>query len=242
MTSTRVLQSYRTERVPAWIDDCLLSVRSWAESKNHDYHFTGDELFELVPDWYLEKINGRLPIATDLARLVLTLQSLEEGFDQVVWFDADTLIFDQSLEINFEGSCAFGQEVWIQTDDNGKLRARKNVHNAVAAFKRNCPVLPFLIQTVTSIIRRADADHISPQMVGPKLITALHNIAGFSLLPEVGAYTPLVLADIRDGGGKALNLMQQKSQATLKAANLCHSLVKDELATLAVKNILNTSG
>ena len=238
MAITRVLQSYRTERVPGWIDDCLSSVRSWTESRGYEYLFVGDELFERVPDWFLEKLNGRLPIAADLARLVLAREALEAGYERVIWFDADTLIFDQSLEVSFEGSCAFGQEVWIQTDEQGRLQARKNVHNAVAAFNRDCPVLPFMIQTVRSIIQRADPNHISPQMVGPKLISALHNIAGFSLLTEIGAYSPLVLTDIQNGGGSALSLMQQKSQTPLKAANLCHSLVEAELATRVVGSLL----
>ena len=36
-------------------------------------------------------------------------------------------------------------------------------------------------------IERADAAHIAPQMVGPKLLKALNNLAQFTLVPEAAA-------------------------------------------------------
>jgi hypothetical protein len=215
------------------------TVQGWARSKHYDYRFVGDEIFELVPDWYKTKVGDKLPVATDYARLVLIHSALESGlYDRALWFDADTLILDQSLSIEFSTSCAFGQEVWIQKDAS-KYRAVKNVHNALCVFKQGCPVLPFLIQTVESIIKRVDPAKIAPQMVGPKLLTALHNIAGFSLLPQIGALSPAIIADIVAGGGRALDLLKLKSTEPVQAVNLCASLIVEAHAELVIENLLS---
>ena len=233
---TLVIQSCRTDNIPAWIQSCLDSVRVWIEI--HGYHrcFIGDEIFDLVPDWYMEK-TGKGPIATDYARLVLMKHALEnQGFDQVIWLDADVFILDTAMHLESLGSCAFGQEIWVQTD-RGKLKVRKNVHNAVCLFRQGCVVLPFLIETIASIVRRAVPDKISPQMVGPKLLTALHSLHDFDLLPQVGAISPDVASDIIAGGGDALSLLQEKTTVPLQAANLCASLMNDEEGIIVVDGL-----
>lgn len=223
--STLVIQSFRHDSVPAWIETCLASVLRWTETHGFDYRFIGNELFDRVPGWYMDKCRDKLPVAADYARLIVLREALESGgYGQAIWLDADMLVFDPALSIDFEGTCAFGRETWIQEGKNGKLRAIRNVHNAVCVFRSGCPVLPFLIQTVESMVRRVDKDRIAPQMVGPKLLTALHNIAGFPLLPQVGAMSPPVIEDLASGGGPALDLLRRESSAPPQAANLCASL------------------
>lgn len=232
-----VVQSFRRDGLPAWIDACLASVREWAADQGHAYRFLGDELFELVPSWYMNKVAGRLPVATDYARLVLMRQVLEdEEFDQVIWLDADVLVIDPTLCLECSGSCAFGQETWIQ-EEKGKLQTRKNVHNAVCLFRRENVVLPFLIETVASIIRRVDGDRIAPQMVGPKLLSSLHSLCDFDLLPEVGALSPALAAAIGAGGGRALELFREQSSRPPKALNLCASLISPGSAALVIDQL-----
>ena len=55
---TVVYQSYRTTSVPAWIDECMKSVRRWAQLKGFEYVFFDDEIFERVPSWYRQKANN----------------------------------------------------------------------------------------------------------------------------------------------------------------------------------------
>jgi hypothetical protein len=220
-----VVQSCSAAQQQGWMGQCLASVRSWAETRGFDYRFVGDEIFTRVPAWYRDKTAARKPVATDYARLVLLQEALEEGYEEVIWMDADVLVFDPELRLEFEGSCAFGQEIWVQPVDDA-FAARRNVHNAVCVFRRGCPVLPFLIYTVASIIRRIDPAHIAPQIVGPKLMTALHSICGFPLLPQVGALSPAVVVDMCEGGGPALNLLRRKSVVKPQAVNLCASLIK----------------
>jgi hypothetical protein len=212
-------------------------VASWAQQSGFHYRFIGDELFSVVPEWYMAKVQTKLPVATDYARLIYLQQALGEGFEQVIWLDADVLIFDQALTLEFTGSCAFGQEFWVQ-EHNGKLVARSNLHNAVCVFKKNCVVLPFLIQTIASLVQRVDPAHLAPQFVGPKLLNALHSLCNFSLLPQVGALSPLVVADICAGSGVALDLLRQQSQVSPLAVNLCASLIGEEAASAVVAFLL----
>jgi len=236
-SQTLVIQSCSPSQQQSWMAQCLDSVERWSKASYFDYRFIGDEIFEQVPKWYLEKVGKKKPVATDYARLKLLLRALAEGYEQVIWFDADVLIFDQSLRINFKGSCAFGQEVWVQ-EHEGRMSARRNVHNAVCVFRQECVVLPFLIHAVESVMQRVDPAYISPQMVGPKLLTALHSICSFDLLPEVGALSPDVVADICVGKGPALDLLRRKSEVKPKAVNLCASLIQPDAADLVIQALL----
>jgi hypothetical protein len=220
---------------------CLESVHGWAQKQGHQYRFVGDEIFERVPRWYRDKVGGKLPVATDYGRLILIQEALKEGFDTVIWLDADVLVFDPSLYISFEGSCAFGQEVWVQAEGDG-YTAHRNVHNAFCAFRQNSVTLPFLLETMESLIRRVDPNHLAPQLVGPKLLTALHSLCDFSLVPEVGALSPSVVADIVIGKGAALDMLRRRSEVKPKAVNLCASLIETPQAEKVIEVLLGSSG
>lgn len=56
-------------------------------------------------------------------------------------------------------------------------------------------MLGFLAYLFDSVIERADAAHVAPQMVGPKLLTALNNLAQFKLVPDAGAVSPKLLSE-----------------------------------------------
>lgn len=235
--STLVIQSCSENQRLSWMEACLASVEQWTQDRGHEYLFIGDEIFETVPDWYREKVGAKLPVATDFGRLVLMRDALKAGYDEVIWFDADLLIFDQALTLAFDGSCAFGQEVWIQ-QPGMRLEARRNVHNAVCVFRQGCPILPFLLHTVESLIRRVDAERIAPQMVGPRLLNALHPLADFPLLPQVGALSPEVVADLVVGEGPALDLLRKESRVPLQAANISASVNSGQSAKAAVAALL----
>ncbi len=255
MTKTLVLQSAQSQRAQ-WLDTCLVSVESWAAQANYSYRFIGDELFDQVPDWYMCKVAGRMPIASDLGRLLWIKNLLDQGeADIVVWLDADVLVFAPSkLKVAPVSSCVFGQELWVQKNlpkshpkgaekpqrQRGTWQARKNVHNALAAFRKDCPVLPFLIEVIQRMMHRVDANFIAPQMMGPKLLSILHNLADFELMPSVGALPPEVILDLtgKQAGHKetgvedlqgarqgALQALLAKQTEPLLAANLCSSLL-----------------
>jgi len=237
LNRTVVIQSCSEQQRAAWQGDCIRSVETWAARQGHDYRFIGDAIFDLVPPWYRAKVADKLPVATDFARLVLLRQALDEGYAQALWCDADLLVFDPALRIDFAGSCAFSHEVWIQRR-NGVLEVRRNVSNALCVFRRGCVVLPFLLHAVEALVRRVDPAHIAPQFVGPKLLNALQPLGDFALLPQVGALSPEVVKELCTEEGEALSLLRARSSHVLQAANLCASLLGNEEAALVTARLL----
>jgi hypothetical protein len=228
---TLVIQSHTENARETWLGYCLDSVEGWAASRGFDYRFYGDEALHYTPDWYREKLADRKPIVADLARLLLIRQALQDGYQQACWLDADVLLFaPDRLQLEYPQSCAFGREYWVEVGkhDQGAHRdqptLRRNVHNAICVFKAGCPVLPFLIHATEQIIRRVDPAHIAPQLVGPKLLGALHNIVGFDFIETVGAFSPAVLDDLEAGSGRCLSMLLERTPVALAGANLCASL------------------
>ena len=92
----------------------MSSVEQWALASGYDYRLLGDELFETVPDWYMRKVRGRMPIAADLGRLQWAQRFLRGGYDWVIWMDADMLVFaPERLIVDLQQACTFGQEHWV---------------------------------------------------------------------------------------------------------------------------------
>ena len=105
-------------------------------------------------------------------------------------------------------------------------------------FPAASPVLEFLAYLSESIIERADAAHIAPQMVGPKLLKALNNLAQFTLVPEAGAVSPELLAEWVGEAGPATACYEQAARAPLALVNLCSSLTHSEEAVQRAEQFL----
>lgn len=210
-----------------WIQSCLDSVRDWAERNQFDYRFIGDDLFNSVADDLLEKTIRQPVVATDLARLYELQNGLRQAYKTVVWCDADFLVFDPEQFVLPETNYALGREVWIQGRSDRQLKAYKKVHNAFLMFRSGNSFLDFYAETAERLLR-LNAGPMPPQFIGPKLLTALHNIVICPVLESAGMLSPLVIKDFLNGGGPALDLFRQKSIAAIYAANLCGSLVEEE--------------
>jgi hypothetical protein len=225
---TLVYQSFRRERVPSWVEICLKSVSEWASMSGFDYHLIGDEIFDLNPSGFNEKVKERGPIKSDLARLKYAQRALS-AYERVIWLDADALIFHpERFVIDEEPSSLFGRERWVQPHRKGVRygwKIYKNVCNALCVFKRGDPTLAFYAQTAEKIILRADPQYIAPQMIGPKLLTALHSIAHLEVTDLLGSASPHVLSDLSRGDGGALSALRDALEGTsCVALNLCGSL------------------
>lgn len=204
----------------------MASVEAWAAANGFEHRFLDDALFDRLPADLAPKLMVRPSMAADLARLLLIRDVLTEGAARAVWFDADTFVFAPDRLVLPDTSYAFGREIWIQPGPRGRPRVYRNIHNAACLFAAGNPVLDFLIEAATRIAARLDGP-ASPQLLGPKLLTALHNIAGFPLIETAGAASPLVLRDLAAGGGPALDLVL--AEAPVPAAlNLCASLIGRE--------------
>lgn len=227
MGATLVVQSHRNPLPFGWLHACIGSVENWSRMNGYQYRFLGDEIFGLVAPDLLSKIGSQTVIATDLARLRALQQGLSDGFDRVVWCDADFLVFEPRDLTLPEEDFAFGREVWVQRNDNGKLRAYSKLHNAFMMFNRGNACLDFYLDTAERLVSRNQGG-VPPQFVGPKLLTALHNIACFPVMETAGMLSPPVIRDLLAGGGQALDLFLQKSPLPPAGANLSSSLTVTE--------------
>ncbi|MGH1538454.1 MAG: hypothetical protein ACRBDX_10500 [Gammaproteobacteria bacterium] len=236
MLKTLVLQSHRQPLPVTWLQACIDSVNSWAKFHNYDYKFIDDELFNYVSDAVLEKTKHQRVIATDLARLKAIQQYLSVGYKTVVWCDADFLIFAPNKFHLPDEKYAVGREVWVQKSDKNanKLTVYSKVHNAFMMFKKGNSFLDFYTDSAEQLLIN-NTGSMPPQYIGPKLLTAIHNIVQCPVLESAGMLSPLVIKDIANGGGKALELFQHRSPEQVAAVNLCSSLY--DKGEVSVKNI-----
>jgi len=239
---TIILQSHRESGLPDWIDACLESVRAWSTCAGYDYQFTGDEMLQRVPSLWREKTAHHSQIAADLGRLYLLREALENGADQAVWIDADVLVFNpEDMTMEAESAFAFGRELWVE-EAGRSHHVRRNVHNAMMIMKPGNPVLEFYIHAAERILDRLAASdgpaQVPAQIIGPKLLGALHNFADFPLLDDVAMISPAVLNDIAAGGGAALNALISALPVRPGAVNLSASLIDDDsIARRAIEQL-----
>ena len=237
MSATLVIQSHRKPLPFDWLRPCIDSVENWSRTNGYQHRFIGDEIFDLVAPALLQKIGSQTVIASDLARLGALQQALQEGFDCVVWCDADFLIFEPDELVLPQADFAFGREVWVQRADNGRLRAYSKIHNAFMMFRRGNPCLDFYLDSAQRLLT-LNRGGVPPQFIGPKLLTALHNIAYFPVVETAAMLSPLVLKDLLAGGGESLDLLLQTSAVTPAGANLGSSLTETEGFTESEMQIL----
>jgi len=247
MSRVLVLQSHRAPLPAAWLTRCLASVQAWADAAGYDYRFIGDELFDPIPANLRERLRGQPVVASDLARLLALRAALGEGFEAVVWCDADFLVFDPERLVLPAESHAVGREVWIEDRGAGRTpRARVKVHNAFLLFRRGNPFLDFAIDAVLRLLA-AHPGPYPPQFAGPKLLTALHNIVGFPVAERAGMLSPPVIRDLVAGGGPCLELFRARSPEPVAGANLCASLaggrqMADSEVDEAIARLLHVGG
>ncbi len=223
---TVILQSHAPDAMKPWLCKCRASVEVWAAHVGADYRFLGDELFGHIPSWVREKVAPQTVIATDLARLRLMQDFLHEGYDRVLWLDADMLVFAPERLPVPEGPHAVGREVWVQQSGGG-LKAYRKVHNAFLMTTRDDSFLPFYADAAERMLTRAKPPLV-PQFIGPKLLTALHNMTELSIEERAGMLSPLALRDVLNGGGLALEQTLAGHKAHPAAFNLSASYMGRE--------------
>jgi len=225
MSKTIVIQSHFLPLPTDWLQTCIDTVRHWANINKFEYKFIDDELFNYVSEKVTQKTKDQIVVATDLARLKVLQAFLEKNYETVIWCDADFIIFNpQQFKLPNE-PYALGREVWVQEDMNKSKRLSVNskVHNAFMMFRKGNVFLDFYAETAEKLIMK-NTGTMPPQFIGPKLLSALHNIAQCPVLETAGMLSPLVVQDIAKGGGEALELFVKKSPNSIHAANICNSL------------------
>lgn len=234
----RVIQSYRHNNVPEWIQLCQQSVQQWAAVVGADYHCAGDdELLSLLPEAFKAKVGMRWPMLTDLGRLLLCRNALESGEERVVWLDADVLVVEPQqliLPNHLADGYAFGREIWIE--HTGKVR--RGVHNAICLFEEGNPMIDFYIHACERLIHQHEGDQLAPHLLGPKLLKALNPFLAMELVENVAMMSPAVAESFLHGGGRCANLFISEHGAMPAALNLCHSLLSEKQALAVCQKLI----
>lgn len=224
-SSTVVVQSFREHDVPPWVERCLATVRAWAGQCGFVYRMKGDEFLQLAPDWYRRKARKFITVATDLARLVLARQCLKEGFDRVVWIDADIVVFrPELLRVDLDAPYAYCREVWIESHGASHAEPHLKVNNAACAFRSDSLAhLDEYIDSCISIVRELPRVHDHTE-VGTRFLTALHRRRPLPILPGFGLLCPAVMKALLQRDDALLNRFVEWQGGPLYAVNLCNFL------------------
>ncbi len=224
MSRTVVLQSHAPLAV-SLVHQTTETVRLWADTKGFAYRYIDDALFDPLPSWVLPKVGRRRQMAADIARLIWIGTLLDEGAERVIWLDADVYIFAPERFLSaVDPGFAFGREYWIAPGFGGGLKVHKNVHNALLDFStKGRSTLDFYRDTALRMLKDA-TDTVPAQFIGPKLLTALHNVVQFPLTDAVGMASPCVISDLAAGGGPAWTRLLTSHGTELAALNLCSSM------------------
>ena len=232
-SDTIVIQTFRNNDIPAWIQRCLDSVQKWAGLHEHDYWLAGDEFYDLCGPEYLARDNKNPQAITNLARLVATRQKLDAGYQRVIWMDADIFVFDPAnLVFDFPAKSlttgyAFGREVWLSRDKAGVPHVDPPVaHNAATFFTQAAVDLDMLI----TLIRHIDAGRkvVSNFQVGVRLLRGLQYSLMFPTFSHAAVFSPALLRSLAERDEKILRFYSQAYRYQTCAANLGLSL-QDEV-------------
>lgn len=223
--STLIIQSYRTHDVAPWIAECLASVRAWASLRGYEYEFMDDRFFDYAPAWVRQRCGAQKLPVTDVARLHLLRERLDQGWQRVVWVDADVLVFaPQRLELDDDAPYALCPEFWVRPAPFAAPEVIEKVNNAIMLVTRGQPMLDFWTFAVEEILRVNATGQIGPLITGTDFYTNLARIMPLRVVPGVQLISPCTVHDIAQGGGEFLDVWMRNVAGPVGAINLCASL------------------
>lgn len=219
-----VIQSFRRANVPDWIERCLKSVRDWTAHKGYEYCFYGDEFFDLCGAEYLTRVSGNVRSITNLARLEATKIKLAEGYQRVIWLDADVFVFAPlQFSMDTDAAYAFGHEAWVEANADGSARPCETaLHNAAFIFTSRQDDLDLFIHIIRHTVRHRTIT--SNYQVGVKLISGLAYPLNIETIKGVGMFSPAVLQAIAENNAAFLRQFLAFHGYQMQAANLGLSL------------------
>ena len=222
---TLIVQSYRTHDVAPWIGQCLHSVRAWSAQCGYRYEFVDDALFDFAPEWVRQKCGAqRLPV-TDVARLYLLRERLGQGWQRVVWIDADVLVFaPDQFALDLSAPYALCSELWVRAFAGKPVEFVEKVNNAVLQVACGQPMLEFWIFAIEEILRVHAPQEIGPLTAGTLFFTDLAKAMPLRVLHNIGLFSAPLLLELAEGGGALTDEWARRFGHPIAAANLCASL------------------
>lgn len=214
------------------------SVRLWAAGQGFAYRFFDDRFFDFVPDDLRERASVHKCILADYARLVAAQQLLAEGWDRVVWLDADALVFaPESFVLSIDSGYAFCREVWLDRITLGQPQFRLTVNNSISIFCRDEAIIDFYLDAAQAILRSQDP--LNALSIGTDFLLRLRRARQFPLVTSMGIFGPEMAYRYLQNDGRFLRQYLSYQTSPIYAANLCLSHQSDgQNATAAVKRLI----
>jgi hypothetical protein len=186
--------------------------------------FYGDEFLDLCPVWYRKKVADQIHLVADLSRLILAKKLLTQGYDKVIWVDADVVIFDdENFDLPLEHEYAFCKELWVDLNPSGRLRFRRAVNNAVCLFTKKSAFLDGYIDVCKKIV--ADGNPLTHATIGTEFLTTINKKERLDFFDNVGLFSPYVLLAIYKNGSFFLRNYLKFFGNKMGAANVCTTFV-----------------
>jgi hypothetical protein len=175
---------------------------------------------------------------------------LKTSYLHVIWVDADVLVFSpNSFQLPINKNFSFSKEVYVGFDKKNQLKAYHKVNNAVTLMSRGNTFLPFYIEAMQEIVK--NSKECSWTAVGTNFLSLMNKQFPIDHINNVGLFSPIVMKDIANGGGQALDLFLSHFASPIYAANLCLTFygskstgvnMNDELYEKVIQNLLQDNG
>lgn len=215
---TLVYQSFRTQNVPVWMPRCMASVKDWADSKNYAYEFLDDRFFGYAPDWFRSVINDQRHLVADFARLELADLYLGQGWDRVIWIDADVFICDiNHFDIDGPDDFLFCRELWM-TRRNENIAFSNRINNSIMMFAKGNDFLAFYRDACQKIVKSKKQDCWHTE-IGTKFLSGIPY--KLPLLRTVACLSPLLLLAFSRKNDEIIAAYCNEFSAPIYAINLC---------------------
>lgn len=219
---TVVYQSFRTENVPPWIEQCMRTVRDWAALQGFEYRFWDDRFFDLVPAALRPRASVHVCLLSDYARVVAARQLLAEGYERTIWVDADAVIFaPKDFLIRVTEGHAFCREVWLDRVTLGVPQFQLTVNNSVTVFCKGETLIDEYLQDMGRIL--AGPQPLTALSIGTDWLLARRRRMRFPLLTQAGTFGPILAERYLADDGSFLRRYLRYQTSPVHALNLCLS-------------------
>ncbi len=231
-----VLQSAPPSRA-GWVDRCLTSVAAWARSRGMEYRLIGDELFDRVPsDWRAAIGPEKLPV-TDYARLLWIEHLLGQGYERVIWMDADILFLDMDF-VPPPGDF-FCREMWVFRRPDHHIGRLDALNNCAMGFAAGSGLLAWYLDACA---KAPGPKPLHKLGLGPNLLKVRHRSSPMPCTDAIPTFSPLMIRAVMRGDLDLLKTYQREWAAPIAAVHLCSSLSNGQEGTdAAAKQILDAT-
>lgn len=233
----------------------MTSVRAWTEREGWEYVCLDDAFFSLAPGWVHQACQGNIYAVTDIARLVWARRKLDEGYDRVVWADADILVFDPEAfgqELARVRGHGLSRELFLRVAASGKVTALHGINNAVMVFEHDDSMLTDYLEACYARLCSLAHGPVPRTALGPALLRQIATTKPLRLIDGVGLFTPAIMRHVASGGSALTQQYLTQSAAFPVAANLCHFMRNgtphhrraefDRVYDKAITRLLDTKG